>query len=76
MVAVLQDGVFHGYVSVEDAEGFFVSMPWLEMLYRLADGRWVHVHEEPPEQAETAPGRLMTESLCRWTARKEVQHDH
>jgi hypothetical protein len=45
MVAVLEDGVFRGYISVEDAEGFFVSMSWLEMLYRLPDGRWVHVYE-------------------------------
>jgi hypothetical protein len=76
MIAGLQDGVFQGYFSVDEAEGFLLKMAWLEMLYRLSDGRWLHVLEEPPEPVEVLTGRLLTEpqALALLATRGEYNH--
>jgi hypothetical protein len=62
-VAIERDGEFIGYVPLEGAEAYCVSNSWLEMLYRLPDGRWFHLYEGPPEPAPPTPcGRLLPEA--------------
>jgi hypothetical protein len=75
-VAVTQEGKFQGYVSLDDAEGFFIRMTWLEMLYRLPDGRWVHVFEDPPEPTGCLAGQLLSEhqALAHLATRAEYDH--
>jgi hypothetical protein len=76
-VAIEQDGGFVGAVCLEGAEPYCVSNSWLEMLYRLPDGRWVHLYEEPPEPATPTPcGRMLSEAEALQHLRERAEIDY
>jgi hypothetical protein len=69
MVAVLPDGAFQSDDSFSKVEGFLIKLPWLEILFRLPDGRSLPVCDNPPEQRNAFASQFLTEpQTCRLLA--------